>query len=265
MSKSALPLLRKVGESLKHFRFASLIAACAILIGSQSASAETLYSARKGDTLTIVAKRHQLTVPQLVKANPAQEGVAQLEEGVILVIPDNEEAVAKEEVVVAPKATAVRIEGQPVAQVAMVGEEEFVLDRSGDYRRRPSLNSRRGMLLGKVTKTAHRFTGTPYVFGGTSARGIDCSGFTQRVFAMNGIKLPRTADVQYGVGKAVPRGKEEAGDLVFFETYCPGPSHVGIYLGAGQFIHASSSRGVTVSNLSDSYYKGRYLGAKRVF
>jgi hypothetical protein len=231
---------------LKHFRFASLIATCAILIGSQSASAETLYSARKGDTLTIVAKRHHLTVPQLVKANPAQEGVAQLEEGVILVIPDNEEAVAKEEMVVAPKATAVRIEGQPAVQVAVAvaDDEEFVLDRSGDYRRRPSLNSRRGMLLGKVTKTAHRFTGTPYVFGGTSERGIDCSGFTQRVFAINGIKLPRTADVQYGVGKAVPRG---------------------IYLGGGQFIHASSSRGVTVSNLSDSYYKGRYLGAKRVF
>ncbi|MBT9583628.1 LysM peptidoglycan-binding domain-containing C40 family peptidase [bacterium] len=234
----------------------------ALAVGFQAASAETLYSARKGDTLTNVAKRHQLTIDQLVKANPAQSTAGQLAEGLILVIPDGEERATREEAS-APKATAVRIEGS--AQVAVAGDEEFVLDRSGDYRRRPSLNSRRGMLLNGVTRSAHRFVGTPYVFGGTSEHGIDCSGFTMRVFLMNGIQLPRTADVQYGVGSPVGKGKEESGDLVFFETYCPGPSHVGIYLGGGNFIHASSSRGVTVSNLSDSYYKSRYLGAKRVF
>lgn len=252
---------------MKHSLIASLVAVYA-LVGVQLASAETLYSARKGDTLTSVAKRHHLSTDQLAKANPAQSGVAALAEGLILVIPDAEERAQVE--AVAPKATAVRIEGKTpepgqATQVAMVDEEEYVLDRSGQYRRRPSLSSRRGRLLSGVTRSAHRFMGTPYVFGGTSESGIDCSGFTMRVFMMNGIKLPRTADVQYGVGSAVGRGKEEAGDLVFFETYCPGPSHVGIYLGGGNFIHASSSRGVTVANLSDSYFKSRYLGAKRVF
>jgi len=247
---------------LKQVRFASLVAVSALVLGLQAASAETLYSARKGDTLTNVAKRHQLSVDILLKANPAQRASSQLAEGLILVIPDGEEHATREEAV-APKATAVRIEG--ATQVAVAGEDEFVLDRSGDYRRRPSLNSRRGMLLNGVTRSAHRFMGTPYVFGGTSEGGIDCSGFTMRVFMMNGIRLPRTADVQYSVGSPVGKGKEEAGDLVFFETYCPGPSHVGIYLGGGNFIHASSSRGVTVSNLSDSYFKNRYLGAKRVF
>lgn len=241
---------------MKHFFTASLVA-----LTLQAASAETLYSARKGDTLTSVARRHQLSIEQLVKANPAQNAASQLAEGIILVIPDGEERPAQE--VAAPKATAVRIEG--ANQVALAGEDEFVLDRNGDYRRRPSLNSRRGMLLNGVTRSANRFMGTPYVFGGTSERGIDCSGFTMRVFLMNGIQLPRTADVQYGVGSPVAKGKEEPGDLVFFETYCPGPSHVGIYLGGGNFIHASSSRGVTVSSLGDSYYKSRYLGAKRVF
>ncbi|MBN9419956.1 MAG: LysM peptidoglycan-binding domain-containing C40 family peptidase [Candidatus Eremiobacteraeota bacterium] len=247
---------------MKQFRFASVVAVSALVLGLQAASAETLYSARKGDTLTTVAKRHQLSVDTLLKANPAQNAASQLAEGLILVIPDGEERAAREDAV-APKATAIRIEG--ATQVAVAGEDEFVLDRSGDYRRRPSLNSRRGMLLNGVTRSAHRFMGTPYVFGGTSEGGIDCSGFTMRVFMMNGIRLPRTADVQYSVGSPVGKGKEEAGDLVFFETYCPGPSHVGIYLGGGNFIHASSSRGVTVSNLSDSYYRGRYLGAKRVF
>lgn len=243
---------------MKHFFFASLVAVTL----HAAASAETLYSARKGDTLTSVAKRHQLSIEQLVKANPAQNQTAQhLAEGLILVIPDGEERPAQE--VAAPKATAVRIEG--ANQAPQGGEDEFVLDRNGDYHRRLSLNSRRGMLLNGVTRSANRFMGTPYVFGGTSERGIDCSGFTMRVFLMNGIQLPRTADVQYGVGSPVAKGKEEAGDLVFFETYCPGPSHVGIYLGGGNFIHASSSRGVTVSSLGDSYYKSRYLGAKRVF
>lgn len=247
---------------MKQFRFASVVAVSALVLGLQAASAETLYSARKGDTLTTVAKRHQLSVDTLLKANPTQNASGHLAEGLILVIPDGEERSAREEAV-APKATAIRIEG--ATQVAVAGDDEFVLDRSGDYRRRPSLNSRRGMLLNGVTRSAHRFMGTPYVFGGTSEGGIDCSGFTMRVFMMNGIRLPRTADVQYSVGSPVGKGKEEAGDLVFFETYCPGPSHVGIYLGGGNFIHASSSRGVTVSNLSDSYYRGRYLGAKRVF
>lgn len=253
---------------MKHRFVASFVAACSVGFALlQPASAETLYSARKGDTLTSVAKSHHLTVDQLVKANPAQKGVSALAEGLILVIPDAEERTQPE--VVAPRATAVRIEGKtPVSegpQVAVADEDEYVLDRNGQYGRRPSLNSRRGRLLRGVTRSAHRFMGTPYVFGGTSASGIDCSGFTMRVFLMNGIKLPRTADVQYGVGSPVARGKEEPGDLVFFETYCPGPSHVGIYLGNGNFIHASSSRGVTISSLSDSYFKSRYLGAKRVF
>ena len=248
---------------MKQIFSASAIVAWALGCSLQVASAETLYSARKGDTLTIVAKRYQLSVDQLVKANPAQNATARLEEGVILVIPDSEERAAREEA--DPKAVAVRIEGKTPEAGASGEEEEYVLDRSGDYRRRPSMSSRRGVLLNGVTKTAHRFMGVPYVFGGTSDRGIDCSGFTMRVFLINGIKLPRTADVQYGVGSPVAKGKEEPGDLVFFETYCPGPSHVGIYLGGGNFIHASSSRGVTVSGLSDTYYKSRYLGAKRVF
>jgi cell wall-associated NlpC family hydrolase len=107
-----------------------------------------------------------------------------------------------------------------------------------------------------------RFLGVPYVFGGTTASGFDCSGFVQHVFAMLGIDLPRTADAQYDVGhRAV--GGPHPGDLVFFDTY-GGVSHVGIYLGNGEFVHASSSRGVMVSHLSESYWAARYVGAKRL-
>ncbi|HET7815925.1 MAG TPA: C40 family peptidase [Candidatus Baltobacteraceae bacterium] len=118
-------------------------------------------------------------------------------------------------------------------------------------------------IAANLTHAALRFLGTPYVFGGTSSYGFDCSGYTQHVFAMLGIAIPRTADAQYYAGNRI-KGSMRPGDLVFFQTYEPGPSHVGIYLGNGQFVHASSSHGVMVSHLSDSYWSARYLGAKRV-
>jgi cell wall-associated NlpC family hydrolase len=113
-----------------------------------------------------------------------------------------------------------------------------------------------------LTRSAMRYIGTPYVFGGTSPSGFDCSGYVQYVFAMFGIHLPRTADAQYYAGRHIDGGMQ-VGDLVFFQTYEPGPSHVGIYVGGGKFIQ-SSSHGVMISRLADSYWANRYLGAKRV-
>lgn len=129
--------------------------------------------------------------------------------------------------------------------------------------RRLSLSSRRGRLLRRITSFAHQMEGVPYVFGGTSAYGVDCSGFTQRIFSLAGISLRRMADEQYAQGR--PVSPPQAGDLVFFSTYLPGPSHVGIYLGNRLFIHASSSRGVIVSSLEEEYYRPRFIGARRFF
>ncbi len=122
--------------------------------------------------------------------------------------------------------------------------------------------SRTSSLAISLTRDAMRYIGTPYVFGGTSPAGFDCSGYVQHVFAMLGIALPRTADAQFYAGRST-RGQMKAGDLVFFQTYEPGPSHVGIYLGHGHFVH-SSSHGVMVSRISEGYWASRYLGAKRV-
>jgi cell wall-associated NlpC family hydrolase len=120
------------------------------------------------------------------------------------------------------------------------------------------------MLAVTLTRNAMRFLGVPYVFGGTSSNGFDCSGYVQHVFAMLGYHIPRTADAQYDVGKRVTAATMNPGDLVFFQTYAAGASHVGIYLGHDRFAHASSSRGVTVSSLHESYWSARYLGAKRL-
>ena len=134
--------------------------------------------------------------------------------------------------------------------------------RTGIGRFAGGVLARTSRIAGELTRSALRFLGVPYSFGGTSAAGFDCSGFVQHVFAMLGIALPRTADAQYDVGhRAV--GGPHPGDLVFFDTY-GGVSHVGIYLGNGEFVHASSSHGVMVSHLSESYWASRYVGAKRL-
>jgi len=122
--------------------------------------------------------------------------------------------------------------------------------------------ARTSKLAQTLARSALRFLGAPYVFGGTSSSGFDCSGFVQHVFGMLGIALPRTADAQYDAGRPATGGPR-TGDLVFFDTY-GGVSHVGIYLGHGEFVHASSSHGVMVSKLSEAYWASRYVGAKRV-
>jgi len=115
-----------------------------------------------------------------------------------------------------------------------------------------------------IIATAKKYMGVKYVWGGESPSGFDCSGYMQYVFGKNGISLPRTAAQQYQKGTWVNKANLKAGDLVFFSTYKAAASHVGIYLGNGDFIHASTSKGVTISELSSTYYSQRYLGAKRV-
>lgn len=124
---------------------------------------------------------------------------------------------------------------------------------------------------GKVSKSiseiiteAERYRGVPYVFGGATPQGFDCSGYVRYVFAKSGIDLPRSADEQYLVGQKIGKHNLQPGDLVFFQTYEEGVSHSGIYIGDGKFISATSSSGVAIASVNDSYWGERYIGAKRV-
>ncbi len=116
-----------------------------------------------------------------------------------------------------------------------------------------------------IVSVAKQYLGVPYVWGGTSPSGFDCSGFVQYVFRKCGYSISRTADTQYYDGTPVSYSNLQAGDLVFFTgTYATsGISHIGIYIGSGQFIHAASG-GVKISSLNESYYSSRYYSACRV-
>ena len=113
---------------------------------------------------------------------------------------------------------------------------------------------------GGVVGFAMSFVGTPYVWGGASPSGFDCSGFTMYVYAHFGVSLPHNAAAQYGYGSPVPRGDLQPGDLVFFD----GLGHVGIYVGGGSFIHSPHTGDVVkVSSLS-GWYASTYVGARRL-
>jgi hypothetical protein len=116
-----------------------------------------------------------------------------------------------------------------------------------------------------LVKTAERYIGIPYRWGGESPEdGFDCSGFTMVVYQLNGLDLPRSSREQYRAGRPVSRSRLQKGDLVFFATSGgKRVSHVGIYTGGGKFLHASGSgRKIRTSSLSETYFKSRFVGAR---
>lgn len=124
----------------------------------------------------------------------------------------------------------------------------------------------RDYLRDDIVATAQKYLGIPYKWGGESPRtGFDCSGLTMVVYRLNGLQLPRSSRAQWQAGRPVGHGQLLKGDLVFFATSgVRKVSHVGIYVGDNKFLHApGKNRKIRMSSLSSTYYRRRYLGARR--
>jgi hypothetical protein len=142
--------------------------------------------------------------------------------------------------------------------------DDFVVKPVSKVRK---INPRKSLRM-NIVKTAHRFIGTPYQWGGESAtRGFDCSGLTMTVYRLNGLALPRNSRSQFHTGTRIKRDNLQKGDLVFFATDGRRRvSHVGIYTGRNQFVHAPGrGKRIRISSMTNKYYKQRFMGARRYF
>ncbi len=202
-----------------------MILTAAALIGSSALAAT--YTVKPGDTLYQIAQKASLDPAQLLKLNGLSSSTIQV--------------------------------GQKL-NLGGVGEGTATSVRN--IPATPASHSGNG---NTVRAAAARFLNIRYVLGGSGAGGIDCSAYTRAVFQQLGVSLPRTARAQFGVGSAVSRGNLQSGDLVFFNTLGGGVSHVGVYLGDGQFANANSYNGRTmIESMTTTYWATRYVGARRV-
>ena len=143
--------------------------------------------------------------------------------------------------------------------------EEFYIVSPEEYSLAKRVARGEAYLRDELVSTARSFIGIPYSWGGTSPEhGFDCSGLTMAVYELNGLKLPRSSKDQFAVGTPINRSQLSKGDLVFFATsQVKKVTHVGIYMGDGQFIHAPGrDRYIRVDSLSNGYFRSRYIGAR---
>ncbi len=206
---------------------------------------DILYTVRKGDTLSKIARRFDVRVADIKEINGLTGN--SIMPGQKLMIARNIEDIDSSSVVTAGSASPSHLR---LEEMRKLSKSEDLLE----------LNIR-----DRITLFAKKMLGLPYRFGGNSFSGIDCSAYVQKVFQLAGIDLPRTAREQFREGEPISKEELSVGDLVFFRTYASFPSHVGIYIGDNLFIHTSTrNRKVTITSLDTPYFLRRFIGAKRL-
>lgn len=231
-------------------------------VAGSSSSGASVYKVKKSETLSRIAKKTGVSVAELKRLNGLSS--SRVKAGKVLVL--RESAPAEE-----PRKVARKLQLRHSDLFSEKDYEQSLMELTAELAPEQQVDLRKNTELKvdgikELKKSAYGFLGTRYRFGGTSrVGGIDCSGFVQKVFRELEVSLPRTAREQFEVGSTVAPGDLQKGDLIFFSTYASYPSHVGIYLGDNKMIHASSrDRRVVISSMNTSYYRSRYLGAKRI-
>lgn len=210
----------------------------------KSAAVTQKYKVKSGDNLYTIAKRQGMKLADLQRLNGLKS--SSLKPGQVLLVTKNAKKSGKHKA-----SEIVEESGELISQIAFPGENGLFLDSLAEV---------------GVEPIARTYLSIPYRYGAESRKSTDCSGFVQQVFREFDIKLPRTAREQFKVGMKIDRSSLSSGDLLFFRTRARKkyPTHVGIYLGNGKMIHASSRQHkVVISDVNHPYYVKRYVGAKR--
>jgi peptidoglycan endopeptidase LytE len=262
---------------MRRYITATLAVAFGALLASftSAAYADTTYTVRRGDSVWAIAKRFDVGYLAVLRANRLSED-AIIHPGQKLVVPGvaSPEAEGEAEEAAEPLVYVVQ-KGDTLWEIAQRhGTSVEALAQSNGLQPEDVLLVGISLRIpeGSEDQGQHRFVesaleyrGVRYRYGGVTTRGMDCSGLVVRVLQNYDIDAPHNSKALYKLGAPVSRENLQPGDLVFFHTTRPGISHVGIYIGDGEFIHASSRKGrVRVERLDEGYYHQRFVGARRI-
>ncbi|WP_456455860.1 C40 family peptidase [Thermovibrio sp.] len=266
----------------------ALLSALVVILTSTQAFGD-IYRVRPGDSLYKIAKRFHTTVRKIMRINGLRH--SRIRVGQKLIIPGTRHTPSWYRKFKPQKSsqTIAFLERKSQKEMAdQIVEKEINPITNVVYKESELLNQflstplnvkydnwslsilnnpeYKGALFKLLAQIFKKLKNTPYVFGGNSPSfGLDCSSFTMYVYKKLGINLPRTARAQFNFGIPIDLNHLKVGDLVFFRTYARYPSHVGIYIGNGKFIHFSSMfHGLAISSLKNRYFRRRFIGARRV-
>jgi len=225
------------------------------------------YTVQPSETLADISYRYQVDLGLLLDYNDLNDPDV-IRIGAKLVIPGGKlrpDPTPAPPPVVAPQTQSAPV-GAAVAQVP-AAPKPAAASRPAAAAPAPAQELAVGGGGGTIVANAMKYLGYRYVFGGTSPAGFDCSGFVYYIHNHSGAPVGRGMWQQYNGGAHIPISALQPGDTLFFaNTYMPGLSHDGIYIGGGQFIHASDERtGVTISSLGSGYWQAHYMGATRLW
>ncbi|MDQ0154264.1 C40 family peptidase [Robertmurraya andreesenii] len=263
-------------------------------VSSKPATATLTYTVVKGDTLSKIASQHKITLTDLMKWNNLDHHIIypgqKLKVSVASTAPDKVESkeqsqatkpsqpVSTSDYIVQKGDTLGLISSKFGMTVSALKEMNNLssdliyvgqkLKITGSYtpeKENPVKEEAPAQEAMNLINQVMKWVGTPYLWGGSTLNGFDCSGFIYYAFNEFGTKISRQSTGGY-YSRSYYVDSPKVGDLVFFnDTYKSGISHMGIYLGNNEFIHASSSKGVMISNLNEAYYKQRFDGFKRFY